>query len=311
MPKGVPRLLRQLVRSPRNDLGTKGKTMKKIRLYMQLTKPRIIAMVLVTASLGFYIAKGMIESWMLLLWTLLGTYLVGSGSSVINHYMERDIDAKMERTQNRPLPLGLISPESALIFGVNLLLIGLLILFLKVNVLTAFFALLGAFLYNLVYTPMKRLTWWNTFVGSIPGALPPLWGWTAASGELHPGAWILFAILLVWQHPHFFAIAWMYRKDYARADLKMLPVVEPDGESTFRQALLYSLILIPLSLAPVLCGIAGYWYFWGALFLGLAFFVTGVHFVRQKTVKSARVVLLASVIYLPLLFALIVGDSFV
>jgi protoheme IX farnesyltransferase len=158
---------------------------------------------------------------------------------------------------------------------------------------------------------MKRLTWWNTFVGSIPGALPPLWGWTAASGELHPGAWILFAILLVWQHPHFFAIAWMYRKDYARADLKMLPVVEPDGESTFRQALLYSLILIPLSLAPVLCGIAGYWYFWGALFLGLAFFVTGVHFVRQKTVKSARVVLLASVIYLPLLFALIVGDSFV
>lgn len=282
--------------------------MKNWRLYFELTKPRIMLMVLITTMIGFFLARGEITSWSLLLWTLLGTYFLGSGSSALNHYMERDIDAKMERTKNRPLPSALLTPAQALMFGINLILIGLVILYFQVNLMTAFLALLGAFLYNLVYTPMKRISWWNTFVGSIPGALPPLWGWTAVTGDIEVGGLVLFLILVVWQHPHFFAIAWMYKEDYARGDLKMLPVLEPDGESTFRQILLYCLLLIPISILPVAMGLMGQVYFWGALFIGCGFLASGVRLACVRDRGAARDVLKASVIYLPLLLILIVGD---
>lgn len=279
------------------------------RAYWELTKPRIMTMVLVTTFIGFLLAGHGISSWSLLFFTLLGTYCVGAGSSVLNHYMERDADALMERTRNRPLPRGIVSSVSALFFGMNLVLFGLLVLYWQVNLLTAFFALLGAFLYNFVYTPMKRLSWLNTFVGSIPGALPPLWGWTAVTGEASVGGWSLFLILVLWQFPHFFAIAWMYKEDYARGGFKMLPVISPDGRSTFFQIVFFSIVLIPVSLIPMWVGMTGAVYGYGMLFLGALFVLSAFNLWQKRSYAAARMVLRMSVIYLPLWLLLVVGDG--
>ena len=225
--------------------------------------------------------------------------------------MERDVDALMQRTRMRPLPQGEIKPVIALILGLYLVLLGVLSLYIWVNFITAFFALLAMLIYNFVYTPMKKISWWNTLIGSIPGALPPLWGWTAVTGQANTGAWILFLILVFWQQAHFFTIAWVLKDDYKRANLKMLPVIDPSGSGTFRQILMFALLLIPVSLLPVTMQMAGEIYFWGALVLGLTFFLLAVRLVLEPSVKEARTLILASVVYLPLLLGLILGDRLV
>ncbi|HIL09156.1 MAG TPA: protoheme IX farnesyltransferase, partial [Candidatus Latescibacteria bacterium] len=207
--------------------------------YWTLTKPRIAFLVLVTAALGFFLGgKGIHAPW-LFCCALLGTGLAFCGSAVLNQYIERDVDGLMQRTRNRPLPTGRVKPMAALSFGFVLVLSGVFFLLFTVGLLTAFLALLSAFLYVVVYTPMKRQNWLNTSLGAIPGALPPVGGWTAATGTIDPGAIVLFLILFAWQHPHFYAIAWIFRDDYRCAGFKMLPVVEPDGDSTCWQVMGY------------------------------------------------------------------------
>lgn len=277
--------------------------------YIALLKPRITVLVLVTTALGFFLAAHSLSMWGTLLWTLFGTALSCGGSSVLNMYLERDVDKLMHRTKRRPIPAGRVPAAHALAFGVICVLLGVVTLVLQVNLLSGFLALLTAFLYVLVYTPLKRQTWLNTFIGAIPGALPPVGGWAAATGSADLGAWILFAILFIWQHPHFYAIAWMYREDYGRAGLKMLPVVEPDGASTFRQVLIYSALLIPVSIAPYYLGMSGIVYLIGTTILGVAFLYAGLQVSRSRSIADARRLLRASVIYLPLLLILIVADS--
>jgi protoheme IX farnesyltransferase len=239
---------------------------------------------------------------------ILGTALSSGGAAVLNHYLERDCDELMHRTKKRPIPTGVITPEEALSFGIQLSLMGVILLAWQVNLLTGFLSLLTVFLYVLVYTPLKRVTWWNTAIGAIPGALPPVGGWTAATGHIDLGAWIIFLILFVWQHPHFYAIAWMYKEDYARGGFKMLPVVHPDGRSTFNQIIGFSIILIPLSLLPVLSGMAGSFYGWGMIVCGTVMLAMGVKLAYTRSVHDAKALLKASVIYLPLFFILILAD---
>ena len=276
--------------------------------YRELAKPRIVTMVLVTTILGYAMAGGAFQP-VYLVWLLLGTGMVAGGASALNHYLERDADARMNRTKNRPIPSGQVSPNAALNYGAYLVLAGTVLLGRKVNLLTAHLGLLSAFLYVLVYTPLKRLSWWNTPVGAIPGAIPPLMGWAAATNNLSLGAWLLFAILFIWQHPHFYAIAWMFRDDYDRGGFKMLPVVYPDGKRTFRQILGYSLLLIPVSLSPTLIGMSGWIYFVGALAMGIFMLASSVTLIRSHTYRDARKVLRASIIYLPALMGLIVLDT--
>ncbi len=215
----------------------------------------------------------------------------------------------MERTRRRPIPAGHVTPQFALYYGVLLALGGCFLLLWQVNILAAFLALQSTFLYVLVYTPMKRLTWLQTSVGAIPGAMPPLIGWAAATGTLDTGAWCLFAILYVWQHPHFYAIAWMYRREYARAGLKTLPVVQPDGRSMFRQVVAFSVLLVPVSLIPTLLGMTGWVYGVGTPAIGMAVALAGIAFARSRTHAAARLVLRASLLYLPLLAILIAVDT--
>jgi len=274
-----------------------------------MTKPGIMIMVLVTTALGFYFADHGIQNPILLLWTLIGSALTCGGASVLNQYLERDVDALMQRTQKRPIPMGVISPEEAMSFGLSLILIGLLVFCWKVNLLTAFLSLLTCFLYIVIYTPMKRLTWLNTTFGAIPGAIPPLGGWAAATNHLDPGAWILFLIMFTWQHPHFYAIAWLLKEDYKKAGFKMLPVVYPDGRFTFSQITAFSFLLVALSLMPSLMGMSGKIYFWGALVLGIGVLYTAFLFQRNQSNIDARKVLGASIMYLPLLLVLIIADG--
>ena len=277
--------------------------------FVVLAKPRITALVLVTTALGFFLGGRGIHSVALLLWTLLGTALVAGGAAVLNHYFERGVDADMLRTRDRPLASGRLMPTVAMTYGLLLLVGGLGLLLQQVNMLTAFLALSTAFLYVVVYTPLKRLTWWNTSVGSIPGALPPGGGWTAASGELELGAWALFAILFAWQHPHFYAIAWIFKDDYRRGGFKMLPVVEPDGKRTCRHIVLFSVLLIAASTMPTLLGLSGGLYLFGALLMGTALLTVGIALSVTRTSLAARRLLKASVVYLPILLVLTVLDS--
>ncbi len=284
--------------------------MNKIKLnaFFELTKPRITLMVLVTTLLGFYCAQRGIHDWGLLVYTLLGAGLTCAGAAVLNNYLDRDADALMLRTKNRSLPSGVLSSSEALSFGISLTLVGVIILCVKVNLLTAFLSLLTSFLYTLVYTPMKRISWFNTTIGAIPGAIPPMGGWAAARGELGIEAWILFAILFIWQHPHFFAIAWIFKDDYRKAGFKMLPVVDPDGKSTFQQTIWFSALLILISLLPSMIGMAGRVYFWGALIAGILLFQVGWQLRKSHSTADAYKLLKASVIYLPILLLLIVFD---
>ncbi|MCR4337800.1 MAG: heme o synthase [Candidatus Omnitrophica bacterium] len=280
-----------------------------IHYYLELCKPRILTLVLLTTAFGFFLAAGgKIPSLLALFELMIGVACVCSGSAVLNHYLERDIDAKMERTRNRPLPLKLIPANHALLLGVYLVLLGVLFLWWRINLLTSFLSLLTSFLYILVYTPMKRISWINTTIGAIPGALPIVGGWAAARGELSIEAWILFAIMFIWQHPHFYSIAWMYKEDYARGGLKMLPVVHPDGRSTLIQIIGFLALLLFISTIPSYIGMSGKVYWWGAWILGFFFLQKGFELVFNPCHFAARNLLKASVLYLPLLFALMIVD---
>ena len=283
--------------------------MSKIHLYFELAKPRIFSMVLVTTTLGFFLGNRGLHPLPLLFATLLGVGCATGGAAMLNNYLDRNSDGKMNRTRGRALPIGLIEPTRALTGGVGLVLIGVLELVCAVNLLTAFLVWLAAFLYVLVYTPMKKITWLNTTIGAFPGGIPPMAGWAAATGRVDPTAWVLFAILFAWQHPHFFAIAWMYRDDYRAAGFRMLPVVEPTGERTFRQTIAFSILLIAISTLPYVLGITGRIYLWGSLLIGLGMLWAALDFVCYHQVHDARRLLKASVLYLPLLLLLIVLDA--
>ncbi len=281
----------------------------RIRLYLELTKPRILLMVLVTTTFGFLLGGGSRDSVALLFFTLFGVGSATGGAAVLNNYLERDFDAKMVRTRGRALPAGLIEPFRALMFGVSLVLTGVLLLIWAANLLTAFLVLLAAFLYVLVYTPLKRISWWNTTFGAIPGAIPPMAGWAAATGHIGPGAWALFAILFAWQHPHFFAIAWIFRDDYRAAGFKMLPSIEPSGTRTVWLTIAFSVMLLGVSLVPKLIGMAGWTYFFGTSLIGLLMLAAALAFARNRSVGNARRLLKASILYLPLLLGFILLDA--
>ncbi len=273
-----------------------------------LAKPRLNLLVVVSAVAGYVMASGDTHDvWRLLSMTA-GTALVAGGASAFNQIMERGPDALMQRTRLRPMPDGRLSTREAWMFGAALTLAGLGILAVGANLLSALVAFVTMASYAAVYTPLKRYSSFATVVGAIPGALPPVIGWAAALDELSQGAWVLFGILFLWQLPHFLAIAWIYREDYARAGFPMLPVIDADGRSTGRQAVVYALALLPLSLAPTLVGMAGPIYFGGALVLSLAFVALSIRFGISRSVQDARRLFFGSIIYLPLLWMLMIGD---
>lgn len=277
--------------------------------YIALTKPRITWLILMSTGIGYYFGLAGPMDWLVLLHTLIGTALLASGTATLNQWYERDADARMFRTGQRPLPSGRIRPLNALVYGILLVLAGMVELAWGVNALSAVIGFATVASYLCLYTPMKQKTWWSTTVGAFPGAMPPLIGYAAAHGTLTPEAWTLFAIIFLWQFPHFYAIAWMYRDDYARAGIRMLPVVEPDGRSTARQIMLFAILLIPVSLLPGFLKMSGIFYVGAALLLGLWFLKSAREVARERTIPSARGVLKASVIYLPLLYLALIIDS--
>ena len=275
----------------------------------ELTKPGITGLVAATTAVGFYVgSQGSIDG-LTLLAALIGTGLLAGGTNALNQYVERDADALMERTRRRPLPSGRLSPLAALAFASGICIAGALLLAISVNLLTAALGLAALALYIFVYTPLKSETWLCTLVGAVPGAIPALMGWTAARGTLDPSAWVLFGILFLWQLPHFFAIAWLYRDDYERAGFPMLAVVDPEGRRTARQVLLSILALVAVSLLTTVLGLTGALYLVGALTLGLGFLALGIRLAVARSGRSARHLFLGSVVYLPLLLALMVVDK--
>ena len=288
-----------------------------IRDYIELTKPRITWLILMSTGIGYFFGLPSAPTWLgflknipllQFLHTILGTGLIASGSAALNQWYERASDVKMRRTAHRPLPAGRLTAGRALTFGVAISVAGFLELWLGVNLLSGVIGFLTLAVYLFVYTPLKSRTWWSTTIGAVPGPMPPLIGYAAAAGALTRESWVLFAILFLWQFPHFYAIAWMYREDYARAGICMLPVVEPDGRSTARQIVLYGIALIPVSLIPSLLGMAGSIYLIGALVLGLWFLYSGVRVALDRTLGRARGVLINSVLYLPLIYGLLLLD---
>jgi heme o synthase len=292
-----------------------------MRHYIELTKPRITWLILMSTAVGYFFGlKGDFDNaasfaratgafdWSLLLNTLIGTGLIASGTAALNQWYEREADRKMRRTAARPLPSGKMTARRALIFGIVVAAAGFADLAIGANLLAALLGLFTLGSYLFIYTPLKQRSHLSTVIGALPGAMPPLMGYAASHGSLTPEAWTLFAILFIWQFPHFLAIAWMYREDYARAGIRMLPVVEPDGMSTGRQIILYASTLIPVSLFPVLLGMSGRIYLIGALLLGGWFLYTGVRVAFDLTNVRARRVLLASIIYLPAIYGLMVFD---
>jgi protoheme IX farnesyltransferase len=273
--------------------------------WLELTKPRITMMVVFTALVGF-VAASAASPWSgLLTAALVGTGLVAGGASVLNMVMERDTDALMQRTRLRPIPAGRIRPADARWFGALLTLGGLALLLSLCGALAALVAFSTWASYLFLYTPLKRKTHLSTLVGAVPGALPPVIGWAAASGRLEPGAFILFAIVFLWQIPHFLAIAWLYRDDYERGGFPMLPVIDREGRVTGRQAVLHSVALLVVSLAPVAAGLGGAVYLVGALILGVGLTLAALRLARARNVVAARSLFLASVLYLPALTSLL------
>ena len=277
--------------------------------FCELVKARLTTLVLVTTLAGFYMGWNETATIPLLLVSLFGTALVAAGAAALNELFERDADALMHRTQDRPLPSGRMKPDTALLIGGGLVAAGLLILFYLVNPLTSILAALTMASYVFVYTPLKRRTSLNTLVGAIPGALPPMIGWAAARGSIGAEAWALFAILFCWQMPHFLAIAWMYREDYARGGFIMLTHLDEKGSATGRQAVNYSFALLLVSLTPGLLGMAGKWYFFGAFLLGAAMVACAARMQLEPGRSRARQLFFASIVYLPFLLALMAADK--
>lgn len=271
--------------------------------FLELTKPRLTGMAVITTMCSFYLGVRGPMDYMLLLHTLLGAAMMGAGGATLNQFLEREVDGRMHRTRNRPLPTGRMGMNVALAFGLLLSLAAPLYLAAAVNVLTGALAVVALVSYVLIYTPLKTRTPLCTVVGAVPGALPCMMGWTAARNDIGTEGWVLFAILFLWQIPHFLSIAWMYRDEYRSAGLPMLPVAEPDGASTFRQVIIWTMILLPTSMAPTLLGMTGRAYFFEAFALGLVFLAFSVNMALVRDRLSARRLLLCSVIYLPLLQA--------
>lgn len=281
---------------------------ERLASFAELTKPRIAVMLVLTAAAGFYLGtKGSFDI-ALFANAMVGIALLAFGVATLNQYIERRTDALMERTAKRPLPTGRITPTEALLFGLAQCLLAEIYLYFLVNPLTAFLGITVIVGYVLLYTPLKTRTTASTAIGAIPGAMPPLMGWTASANEITLGAWALFTMLFLWQFPHFLAIAWMYREEYAKAGIKMLPVIEPKGTITARQIVLFAIMLVPVSLAPYFLNFAGPYFLAGTSLLGVWFLIESIRTARAKTVEKARRLLMVSVMYLPLIFALAVID---
>jgi protoheme IX farnesyltransferase len=281
----------------------------RLSAFAELTKPRITFLIVLTSAAGFCLGSKGSFDYLALFNSLFGIALLSSGIATLNQYMERGLDARMRRTLSRPLPAGKLSAAHALAFGLALTLAAEVYLAAFVNLLTAAFGVTVIVGYLLCYTPLKTRSPLSTVVGAFPGAMPPLMGWTAATGYVGAEAWALFAILFAWQFPHFLAIAWMYREDYARAGIRMLPVVEPACRITAQQIVVWSLLLVPVSLLPAVLGTTGAVYFYGAFVLGILFLGTSIHAALVHTRQGARRLLLASVLYLPVLFGLMVFNK--
>jgi protoheme IX farnesyltransferase len=278
-------------------------------VWADLVKARLTALVLLTTFVGFYLGERGSVDFLLMFHALFGTALVASGAAALNQFLERDYDARMRRTASRPLPSGRLQPATAAIFGGLCSIIGLIYLAVLVNPLTSVLGAVTSVSYLFIYTPLKRVTWVNTLVGAIPGALPPLMGWTAARNELSGEGWALFAILAFWQIPHFMAIAWLYREDYAKAGFVMLPGCTDGCNRTAQQAIFNTIALLLASLCPFALGLNGKIYLAAALLLGAGYLLCAVRFARQLTAQRARQLFLASIIYLPLLIAALVGNK--
>jgi protoheme IX farnesyltransferase len=276
--------------------------------YLELTKPRITVLILICTAVGYFFGSRNAFHFALFVHALLGTALMASGTAALNQWYEADSDAKMRRTSKRPIPAGRIRRIDGFVFGVVLSVAGFADLWFGTNALAAVLGLFTLATYIFLYTPLKRRSAACTTVGALPGAMPPLIGYAAASGRLDAWALALFLILFVWQFPHFYAIAWMYRDDYARGGIRMLPVIEPDGESTARRIVACSILLIPISLVPRLLGMTGFIYAAAAVAAGLGLLYIGVRLGRERTFTRARQVLLASVLYLPIVLAVMVID---
>ena len=273
-----------------------------------LTKPRVVVMVLVTTLVGYHVGLAGSADYLRIAHLLIGTLLAAAGTLALNQYRERDLDARMDRTRARPLPAGRLDALEALLFGVALTLLGTTYLAVLVGPLVALVTLVTTTLYLFAYTPLKSRTALCTLVGAVPGALPPVAGWAAARGDVTLGAWVLFGILFLWQLPHTLSIARLYREDYARAGVRVLPLMNPHGSSTERQIVLTCLALLSVSLLPAVIGWTGPIYLVGALGLGLAFTAVGIVHAVARTARAARQVLLASLLYLPLLLGLLAFD---
>lgn len=283
---------------------------RRVADFVALTKPRVVTMVVLTTLFGYYLGTGPgAFDWWRLLVTLVGTTLAAAGTMTLNQYLERDLDARMHRTRQRPLPDGRLTPADALVFGSALTIGGVLILLVGTTTLAALVTAATSVSYLFAYTPLKARTSLCTLIGAVPGALPPLTGWAAASGDLDASAWAVFAIMFVWQIPHSLAIAQMYRDDYARAGFRLLPVVDPDGASTARQILTYSLALVSVGMLPTLLGLTGSIYFVVSIVLGIGLLASSLRLARSATTADARRVMFASLIYLPCLFAVMAADK--
>lgn len=277
-------------------------------IYLELAKARLTALVLFSTVTGFMLAPSGPPHWWILFWTVVGTALTAAGANGLNQWIEVRPDGQMNRTRRRPLPSRRISQRHALIAACSSAAIGVWILAVNANFLTAFLGALCLAIYVLVYTPLKRRSTLCTLVGAVCGAIPPMMGWSAATGHLDAGAWLLAILLFIWQIPHFLALAWLYRQDYARAGFCMLPVVDPHGHITCRMVVLYCLALLPAGLVVPLAGLTGLVSALGAAFLGAAMLWAGISLYRCRTEQNARRLFLASICYLPLLLLLMVGD---
>ncbi|HSK74187.1 MAG TPA: heme o synthase [Pyrinomonadaceae bacterium] len=279
---------------------------EKAAAFFELTKPRIAFMLVLTSAAGFYLGSAGGFNVALFINSVIGITLLAFGVATLNQFWERKIDALMERTAKRPLPTQKVTPTEALVFGLLLCVSAEIYLAFLVNGLTAILGLIVIVGYVLLYTPLKVKTSASTAIGAIPGAMPPLMGWTSAADEITLGAWALFTMLFLWQFPHFLAIAWMYREQYAKAGILMLPVVEKEGRITAMQIVLFTLLLVPVSLAPFFLGISGLIYLIGASLLGIWFLYASIQAARAKSVEKARALLFVSILYLPIIFALMV-----
>lgn len=277
--------------------------------YLTLTKPDVSLLVLMTTAAGYYMgARGPVD-WMRLAHTVFGTMLIAAGTAALNHYIERESDRYMRRTASRPLPSGLLQPIEALLFGVLLSIAGAVDLWISSGWMASLLGVITCLSYLLAYTPLKKKTVWATFVGAFPGAVPPMIGWAAATGSLDRGAWALFGILFLWQFPHFHAIAWMYREDYSRAGIMMLPVVDHDGSRTFRQIILTAIGLIGISLLPSMLGLTGVLYFFGALVISTGLLQVCLWAASSKSNIRAKWLMHATVMHIPLLLGLMMYDK--